>query len=278
MHRLAGLLLLSAVPLLSGCAAAVIPVVAGGLITKKKVDESKEKKASLPAEQTPTTQPAPLAAPAPNAVEALGAASPVPASVPVAVTPLTGPYARFATFALDQLAKRAQDGLQSSTVLVDRFALERPEFMPCEDKPAGVILDLDESQFGTQVGSVPAPGLANALARLRAQNVLIFWLTDLPSQGGDTLRERLQSTGLDPDGKDAILTRYDTTDRKHVRRQDIARTHCVIASAGDSKADVEEAYAYLRQPEAAFIIDKMWDAGWFLLPAPLTHETDAKDK
>lgn len=52
--------------------------------------------------------------------------------------------------------------------------------------------------------------------------------------------------GLDPERTDRLLLIREPGDRKQVRRQDAARDWCILAMAGGSKGDFEEAFDYLR--------------------------------
>ena len=61
--------------------------------------------------------------------------------------------------------------------------------------------------------------------------------------------------------------------RKQTRRIEAASKSCVIAMAGDRKSDFDELFDYLRLPQAAFRLDPLFDAGWFLAPAPIPPAT-----
>ena len=41
--------------------------------------------------------------------------------------------------------------------------------------------------------------------------------------------------------------------------------------AGDDRADFDELYDYLRDPDGAITLEKMFGNGWFLTPPPLVE-------
>ena len=56
---------------------------------------------------------------------------------------------------------------------------------------------------------------------------------------------------------------------KQTRRDDFARAYCVVAMAGDERADFDELFAYLRDPTAALPLEKLVGQGWFIVPPPI---------
>ncbi|NJK31325.1 MAG: hypothetical protein HC927_02305 [Deltaproteobacteria bacterium] len=47
--------------------------------------------------------------------------------------------------------------------------------------------------------------------------------------------------------------------------ENLAATACIIAIAGDERADFDERYRYLRNPRAGAQLDLLIDDGWFLI-------------
>jgi len=45
--------------------------------------------------------------------------------------------------------------------------------------------------------------------------------------------------------------------------------------AGDDRADFDELYSYLRNPNGAVMLEPMFNNGWFLTPPPLVEATEA---
>ena len=58
-------------------------------------------------------------------------------------------------------------------------------------------------------------------------------------------------------------------DRKQERRREVSKTHCVVAIAGDTRADFDELYLYLKDRSAAQPLEELVGAGWFLTPLPI---------
>jgi len=304
--------------LLSGCVAAVIPVVAGGVIARKQVEHQDPPQPvtakSAPAPKAPpvidpvTPVPPVVETPAPPASTVMAEeppkAEPAPPSLPSPPTgdeaedapakpdsetpqvaefiyPPRGTTAEFTKFALAQQERRATDPLPYGMVLDDLVDLYNPRFMTCDDKPAAVIIDLDDK-------SGPDPSMANGikpfrpedelpynLTRLRKAGIRIFWVTDLYASFSEGVTEQLLLSGLDPDKVDQVLAPVSANDRKEVLRQNAARDHCILAVLGDRKSDAAEAYDYLKTPESAYLLDTRWDSGWFLAPGPLHPPTPA---
>ena len=81
----------------------------------------------------------------------------------------------------------------------------------------------------------------------------------------------LRATELDPDGSDAILLRRAGTERKQLVRLAAARDWCILAIAGDTRADFDELFDYLRDLDGpvARALEGNVGAGWFLTPLPI---------
>ena len=108
--------------------------------------------------------------------------------------------------------------------------------------------------------------LAEAVARLRAAEVEIVWGTALTADRAGDVRGWLKRSGLDPDGKDRLLLLRYPEDRKQTRREDASSERCLIAMLGDERADFDELFDYLKNPDAAVGLDVMLGEGWFLAP------------
>lgn len=290
MHRAVAMAALAmGAPLLSGCVAAAIPAIAAGAMVRGDRDDrgqaAQETRASAASPhggnsaQPPATAPETLAAeaaaaPAREAIEL----PPPPAGTmtTMAGAPFAGDYDEFLSFAQRQMQRRAEGEALTSVVLVRNFSLDRPEYTACEDRAAAVIVDLDDAVLGaeaavgtTQTGWQAAPGLPEGLTRLRNADVTILWMTDAPFYRLDEIRSRLRETELDPEGRDPVYAQRGSSDRKQLRRLDAAAAWCIIAAAGDRQADLDEVYDYLIRPEAAVQLDRLWDQGWFITPAPI---------
>jgi hypothetical protein len=260
---------------LSGCAAA-IPIVAAGTILSQRGNKDK---APAETKDTPAPDAAENARPARrrgSAANAPADATPLPVAPEGTERPLEGPVAEVRTFALAQLERIDGTGLADSVMLVPRPDLNAPRYRPCGTLPPAVMIDLDRHESGP--AGVPVD-LARALSLLRKDEVSIVWVTRAAAYGGDAegkspavrLHDTLVAQGLDPDRKDLVLGMRNGDDRIQEVRQDAAYDRCIIAMIGDAKSDMDELFDYLKVPEAAYLLETNWDAGWFLLPAPLAE-------
>lgn len=266
--------------MLSGCVAAVIPVVAAGTIAKKKIDHRNRpdapqalagprwtKAASTPgsAATPPATKlDAAALVPPPGAAQTPGAGIAVPKPAE------GGDYAALIAFALNEADRLSMGEAIQSQMLVKEFDIDNPKYQECSNGRAAVALDLDDASGAP--GDTLVPGLEAGLAQLRKAGIAILWFTDAAGAGMPSIRERLKASGLDPLATDRIYARAAPVDRKQTLRQAAARDYCIVALAGDTKTDLEEAYAFLRDPELGHAIDRKWNAGWFLLPPPFVAQ------
>lgn len=286
MRRAAALLLTAALaPTLSGCVAALIPIVAMGTVTatgsrseirrererrfaERLAQEAAEEASRIEAGLADLSAPTPAeagvtASPGLAAIEAMGGSS---------------RYGELTRFALDRLARRTGGEALTSVVTIDGFDIARPAFVPCGALPPAVVIDMDDAAAGLDpllAANQSAerlraePGLAAELARLRAAGIAVLWLSDQGFEVDQAVYANLQASGLDAAGRDPLYAQMVPDDRKQGRRQEIASRYCVLAIAGDRRADAEEAYDYLVRPELAAPLESLWGNGWFILPLPL---------
>ena len=183
----------------------------------------------------------------------------------------SGAQAAFAAFAVKQAAIPVVGSERRSVLLADPFAMT-PETRTCSIHPAAVLVDLDPE--GTTIDlSRPLSGdrmLAEKLAALRAEGVTVGWTSSQTADRAGEVRKTLVSSGLDPAGRDELVLLRFPEERKQTRRDEFARSHCVVAIAGDERADFDELFAYLRNPAAAAPLERLMGAGWFIIPAPLS--------
>lgn len=271
-----GRLLLAAVAplLLSGCVAAAIPVVAGGLAVSTRMDGKPDGKAeSGHSGRSQARRGEPLEARVPGAdasPQLTGlAALPRPDEAPADAE---GSFRDFIRFALS--AAQPNPGRQFRSALIDPGTLtSRPARAKCGSQPPAVLIDLDPDKAAFDLDDPPAAaaGLAEQLATLRAAGITVLWQASLPSDRSERLHITLAAVGLDPDRTDRLILLRQPGERKQARRQDAARDWCILAMAGDSKGDFEEAFDYLRDPNgilAAALSANLGD-GWFLSPQPI---------
>ena len=255
--------------LLSGCVAAVIPLAAAGAIARKKAKSAKRSPEPV-SETTAAAKPATAAAQAPKPDN------------PSQETLIDGAYGPFIRFALTQTNLRQTGYAVNSVALASPVVLEKPAFMACGDMPPAIIIDLDVSEAGSgedaalglpKAMELDIKGLAAGLERLRGAGISVIWMSERSVEEQDGLLEALKASGLVSGDGDTLYLSGSGDYRKQTRRIEAASKSCIIAMAGDRKADFDELFDYLRQPEAAFRLDPLIDAGWFLTPAPLPPAT-----
>jgi hypothetical protein len=286
---------LGSAAMLSGCVAVAIPLAAGTLMatSAKRNGGTGAQTAAMAARIEPVavleaaegvgvdelSAAAPDVLPEPTTSRATGAAAafvPLQTRTPTGLTVISGPLpaptpdndrivAGFLAHALDQAQRSPGLTPRRSALLADPGLLT-PKRMECGGKPPAVILDLDpgKESFDPLAPAAGNPRLAAALGELRERDVTVFWTSHLGESFEGALRSVLAQTGLDPQGEDRLLLLRSLDERKHTRRTEIAQTHCVVAMLGDERADFDELFHYLRQPETALRLDAMLGNGWFM--------------
>lgn len=285
--RISLALLALALPALSGgCVAALVPLAAGGVIAKDQIGGRKSAAAKLPearpvdiplppvtqVDDRPATEdrvvllqgvtelPAPLMAP------------PVPQTGPASGTfgPPAGSFESLYRHALAMAQRDPVDAPRKSALLAAPGSFD-PQTRECGILPPAVLIDLDPGQgvFDPQAAASPASEAGPMLQNLRLQGVDILWISAQSAGEAGAVRRRLVSSGLDPQGRDSLVLMRRNDDRKQTRRAELAQTHCLVAIAGDTRADFDELFLYLKNPATAAPLDVLLGAGWFLTPLPL---------
>lgn len=187
-------------------------------------------------------------------------------------------HAAFAAFAAREAAIPVVGGERRSALLADSASME-PETRGCSIHPAAVLIDVDPAGGAIDLSRPLAgdPELAVHLAALRAQDVTIGWTTGRTADQAGAIRKALVASGLDPAGRDELVLLRFPEERKQTRRDEFAKSHCVVAIAGDERADFDELFVYLRDPATALPLDTMIGAGWFIVPPPLTPNQGPTD-
>jgi hypothetical protein len=258
-------------PLLSACVAmAALPLLAGGAMVAGG-------HATIRA-ATPRPKPgAALAAPArPREMTAgSGVVLTDLTELPPPDSPGSGadPWQPFLAYALAAAQSGEGAGRRRSALIEDATALGMAKTRECKAKTPAVIVDLDPDTrpFIPTAAAAAAPprALVDGLAKLRAAGVVVAWISALPGQYVTQVGEVLRSSGLDPAAEDPLLLARSADDRKQLLREEAMADVCVIAVAGDRKADFDELFDYLRDPDSAAGLDSLLGAGWFIVPPPL---------
>ncbi|WP_324072694.1 MAG: hypothetical protein RSE14_08435 [Erythrobacter sp.] len=225
----------------------------------------------------PVTPPAaaPAAAPAPAPVIA---AAPTIRTVPGApassypdpsspLPPEQNNFARFVRYG--QASARGVTGGAdlASAMLSDPIALDGKRRRCTTGEQLVALIDLDPAGgvFEPPANPGKQSSLALGLAVLRQAGVEIAWLSDLPVNQSGLVRSALEKAGLDPRGQDIISLRRDENDNKQQRKENLAGITCIVAIAGDERADFDERFKYLRNPEAGAGLEPVIGDGWFLI-------------
>ncbi|GMM92071.1 hypothetical protein [Qipengyuania sp. MTN3-11] len=249
---------------LGGCVAAAIPLAAAGMMARSQLDGGNE--VAEPAVPKRTAL-APLPSASPVSIPGyrvmadmteLPPPSPGPAGSGEAVT-------RFSVYALQQAMQDPAREPRLGALLAEPGSL-RPARQECGTRPPAILIDVDPGRatFDPLGAPRPAPSLAPALLSLREQGVAIVWQSRLGENFAEPVRAVLRETGLDPLGRDRLLLADSVEDRKQTLRDDLAANLCVVAILGDERADFDELYLYLKDPDVALPLESMIGRGWFL--------------
>ena len=96
----------------------------------------------------------------------------------------------------------------------------------------------------------------------------MLWISQTDANQVREVADALLLSGLDPTGRDPLLLVRNAEDRKQTLRQEANLDVCVVAIAGDRRADFDELYDYLRDPNSAIALEEMFGVGWFVAPTP----------
>jgi hypothetical protein len=194
---------------------------------------------------------------------------PPPSGAPGVANP-EAEYASLAAFAA-HAAEQPLSGTQRMSALLARPGSLSPQTSECSIHPPAVVVDIDP-KGGTLVPEQVAradPRFAATLEGLRREDVAIAWITALTADRAGAVRKALVASGLDPAGKDEVVLLRFPEERKQTRREDLAKEFCVVALVGDERADFDELFEYLRNPDGAQPLNSLIGNGWFLVPNPL---------
>lgn len=294
----AALVLASASLLIHGCAAAAIPLVAGGAIMRSDGKAQSAKRRAAVAEAR-ATKPGRAAMAAEGAKTAPAAAAPQ-TIVPTDLTELPPPgagedaamvlqaYQGLWAYLSAEVARRKRGEPLRPVVLDPRATLDAPRYVPCEGKPLAVIFDLDESptrsadpdaQWRRWNGDerdaiVAVPGAVEGVEAARREGIAVIFTSARSPDGAAGVVAALDQLGfgrLEP-GKTLYLRGQAPAD---ATRRAVATSHCVIALVGDAFEDFSSLLpkAGEAKMQAMAVTDTMvaplWGAGWFLLPNPV---------
>ncbi len=285
---------------LSGCAAVAIPIVAGGALVARTADGPRAEKADeapnppatfvavderaaqdglSPISVTIKSVPAgpPIETPPSGAAPEMAPdRAPRAASAPLASLQLTSfdpAFALMAERALEVLATHESaaaseaEAVVFSALLADPVALDGERKACPADQRRAVLIDLDPAGavFTPPANPTALPEHAAVLASLREAGVIIGWISQSSIIATGSVREALEQSGLDPRGQDVLLLMGNNDDRKQTQREAFGQITCVIAIAGDERADFDERFRYLRNPAEGAGLDRLIGDVWHLV-------------
>ena len=251
-------------PLLSGCVAMAVPLIAATGIASRQLRSRNEIVAELPAANAAALALVPDTRG--TSVRLTNLTELPPPSGPL----LPGnPWQDFARFSLEQAQALAKGDEAVSALLTPESALNfRSSTRPCAAREAAVVIDLDPGTaiFAPGPARQAAPDVAAAAAQLRDAGIIVLWVSQASANEVAGIADALKNSGLDPSGKDPILLVRNAEERKQVLREEANNTVCVVAIAGDRRGDFDELFDYLRDQRLASAYDGELGAGWFLVP------------
>jgi len=261
---------LTLLPSLSGCiaAAVAIPVAAAAGMIGKNVHVRAATKVPKHRGASSEAGRAELASTGPRSVPGATLTTLTALPPPSGLGTTGDPWLPFVSYAL----ARAKDDKQTDSALLAPGAAVTMtgHRLPCPEKPPAVVVDLDDgpTTFVPGTAGLPAPGLAESLARLREAGIVVLWVSQIDANKVREVADALQLSGLDPAGHDPLLLVRNRDERKQTLRQEANLDVCVIAIAGDRRSDFDELFDYLRNPDAALGLEGMIGSGWFIEPVP----------
>lgn len=259
---------------LGGCAVAVVPIAAAsGALTKRAIDTRGKGRAPAPVvtvgASTAPTAPMPVAV---RATEVPPAPVVTPDQAANALQERSA-YAAMTAFVIRAMGDGKPLPGRMSALLDQRSLAALPVMETCEDQRPALLIDLDpgEKAFDLTDPPSPEPDLAAQLRTIRGQGVAVVWIATLPESAARDVLTIIKATGLDPLGIDRtlLLRRGETRKQQILNRAD--EDWCVLAVAGDRRADFDEVFDYLRNPDGpvALALEQHIGAGWFLVPPPI---------
>ncbi len=182
-------------------------------------------------------------------------------------------YSAFTEYVIDQTLVDSTETSRTSAILKEPARLNG-EVQECYGQPAAVLIDIDPEDdiFDTSARSSIDPGLREALRELNANSVAVLWISDLSPNFSSEVAAAIKLAGFADVTEQSLLLGAGEDGRKQALRELAAMRYCIIAIAGDEQSDFDEAYLYLRDPNAAIGLDRLYDNGWFLAPTPFITE------
>lgn len=266
---------LVALPLLSGCAAALIPAGMAAAYGVTKLPNH-----PLPSQQAEASDAtrATTRATLPDIAVLEAAALPTGITV-MPTTELPRPDGASSSAAFDRGALRhSYDALTrflfgksadygagrpvKSVVLMPDVTADAPIYTVCDTLPLAIVIDIDEAGAGEAF----PPALVEAVTVARMADIEPMFVTDRPSADATAIEAALNAAGLGPVTRGNNLWLANGMG-KDSQRWKIASRRCVVAMVGDRPGDFSQIYD-ATIPQTRTAADALWGEGWFVLPSP----------
>lgn len=205
----------------------------------------------------------------------------------------------------DYVDEQVASGTHKSVILTPDSTLSNPHFVPCDNKPPAIVLDVDETAIlnlgaeyddlmagrlsfdpavwdrwekGGAAYVAPTPGAKEALDRLRDHGVTVIFNSNRKAENANGAAAAINAAGLGPArfGETLFLDDAASKGMKDGRRQQIAARYCVLAMGGDQLIDFSDLFktepngvAARRATVAYSGIADLWGNGWFVMPNPV---------
>lgn len=178
-------------------------------------------------------------------------------------------YDLFINYSLN-IAKKYNAGKNIySVILKSQYTGGKPDLKLCAGQSLAVIVDIDQDRktaVGRSARLAQINSLSAALNAIRAENITIIWLSRARRDQSENILAQLNPLGI-VDDKD-FLSLHEQSERKQLQRQYIAATYCVISILGDTKADFDELFQYVRNPNQFIDLNALFGKGWFVQDIP----------
>lgn len=257
--------LLAAASSLGGCVAVALPLIGAGAVVRSQLDPADDdRERPAPARSAPVLEEE-------EAQVQLTTLTELPPPSPGRSDMAQRDIAAFSAYATQQMHQ--DSGTERREALLAEPGSLDPARRDCGLRKPAVLIDLDPGRgtFDPLDETTPAPSLPETLAMLREEGIAIAWQSRLGRHFETAARDRLRTAGLDPAGSDTLLFARTIDERKQTLRDEFAEMHCILAILGDERADFDELYLYLKDPDAAIALDALIGDGWFLT-SPIESE------
>ncbi|MFC4292492.1 hypothetical protein ACFOWX_08705 [Sphingorhabdus arenilitoris] len=186
------------------------------------------------------------------------------------VTSKSNQFQKLLDYGLSSANSYIEGGQIKSAMLKPNYSTGRPKFADCAGRPLAVTVDIDANTAALNgstslLDASPATlnDLAVTLLPLRESGITVIWESNRPTEDIDEIIRRLVELKIN-DERDYLSLDRGTNDSKQLRKATISDNYCIFAMLGDHRSDFDELFNYLRDPQSFTELDFMLGSGWFL--------------